>query len=98
MASDSYIGSIAQNVRDYSWAATELYNAACDPDITFTPGLMSTPAKDNLTITAGDDIIAIIIGEEDARPAFAAFQQDCLNKNLQSAIDEVTAEMNAIGQ
>ena len=95
---DMYIGPITAPYRELGLARMKLYDAARDPRAVFTPKLMSTPAKDTLTIDWGNDLMGIIVGDENVSTAFARFKEDCLNKGLQTAIDEVTANMAAIGQ
>jgi len=62
------------------------------------PRMVSTPAKDDLQIDVGDKFMQIIIGDRDVEAMFADFQAECRNLGVEAAIDEVTAEMNRLGQ
>lgn len=54
---------------------------------------ISTPAKDQLTISWGDNFSQIVTGTEDAETAFNKFVQDCLNKGADKAIEEVNEKL-----
>jgi len=79
---------------------TQIYDQYEKPEIGGTIArLMSTPSKDDYYagFEWADDLNAIIAGSEPIESAFAAFKQRCIDKKLDKAIEEVTAEMTKLG-
>jgi|GEM_PF-3438625 len=80
---------------------TQVYDQYVVPSADATIArILTTPAKDDYY--AGfewqPELDAIIAGSEPVETAFAAFKVKCLAKDMQKAIDEVTAFMAGIGK
>lgn len=83
-------------IKEISGRWREAMNACVEPT-EVAPLVISTPTKDELNIPVGDKFMQIIIGTDDVEKMFRDFQAECKAQEMETIIDEVTAEMSKLG-